>query len=203
MTTSPLEGGPSLSARLLTVPNVLSFLRLASVPVFLWLFISGDESAAVALYGVGALSDFFDGFIARRWHQESELGRVLDPLADRVSIVALTVALVVRDAFPWWLAVGIVLRDFILVSLWPLFERRRVGRIAVNLTGKTATALLLIGLAWLGVGETDLAGAGYPGGIGLALATAGAVLYWVAGLMYAAEAVGKLRSAQSAETSER
>ncbi len=199
MTTSPVDGGPAVSARLLTVPNVLSLLRLASVPVFLWLFASGAETAAVALYGVGALSDFFDGFIARRWHQTSELGRVLDPLADRVFIVALTVALVVRDAFPWWLAVGIVLRDLILLSLWPLFERRRVGRIAVNFTGKTATACLLVGLSWLAVGETDVAGAGYPAGVGLALAAAGALLYWAAGLMYAAEAVGKLRGTQGGE----
>src|SRR5687768_2714238 len=86
-----------------TVPNVLSFLRLLSVPVFLYLFISGRELPAVILYAAGAWSDFFDGVIARRTNQVSELGKLLDPLADRVFISALLIALVARDALPLWL----------------------------------------------------------------------------------------------------
>lgn len=178
---------------MLTIPNVLSLLRLGTVPIFLWLFVSGAESAAVILYGIGAATDFFDGFIARRWGQISELGRLLDPLADRVFIVALAVALIARGALAWWLAAAIVLRDVVLLSLWPLFERRHVGRINVNFTGKTATASLLLGLTWLAVGETGWVAGRDLGVVGMAFTVAGAVLYWVAAGMYAAEAVARLK----------
>ena len=197
MTASRAEGHGAVTSRLLTVPNVLSLLRLGSVPVFLWLFLSGAERAAVVLYAAGAVSDFFDGFIARRWRQVSDFGRLLDPLSDRVFIVALTVALVAREAFPWPLAVGIVVRDVVLLSLWPLFERRHVGRIAVNFTGKTATALLLVGLTLMAVGETGWPWADRLHGIGLGFAVIGGILYWVAGAMYAREALRKLRGSRT------
>src|ERR671918_764728 len=87
--------------RLLTIPNLLSFGRLATVPVFVWLFVSGREDAAVILYAVAAWTDFFDGFIARRTHSVTELGKLLDPLADRVFIVALALALVARGTLAW------------------------------------------------------------------------------------------------------
>src|SRR5918999_4865264 len=73
---SPPDGG-----RLATIPNLLSALRLASVPVFIGLFVSGHEEAAVILYAVGAWTDFFDGYIARHTGQVTEIGKLLDPLA--------------------------------------------------------------------------------------------------------------------------
>ena len=194
-----VEGGLT-SNRVLTVPNLLSGLRLASVPVFLYLFVTGREGAAVLLYGVGAWTDFFDGMIARRLGQVSELGKLLDPLADRVFIVALVVALVVEDALPWFIAGAIVARDLILLGVWPLFERRGVGRIPVNFAGKTATALLLFGLTWMAVGETDIALAGVADEIGLVFVAGGTVLYYVSAGMYAREAhrrLGALRADSS------
>jgi len=176
---------------ILTVPNVLSALRLASVPVFLFLFISGREEAAVILYGVGAFTDFLDGFIARRLGQISELGKVLDPMADRVFIVALAVALVVAGTLQWWLAALIVVRDLLMVGLFPLLQRSGLGRIPVNFAGKTATAFLLIGLTWLALARTDFWWAP-DDTVGLAIVLAGTVLYYVAVGLYAREAFRRL-----------
>lgn len=188
------------STRVLTIPNVLSFIRLATVPVFVWLFVSGRENAAVILYIVGAWSDFFDGWIARRTNSVSELGKLLDPLADRVFIAALVVALVMREVLPWWLALTIVGRDLILLSLFPLLERRKIERIAVNRMGKTATAALLLGLSLLAISQTTAPGAGSMRLPGLISTVVGAALYWAATYLYGREAARRLRAMKESAT---
>ncbi len=180
--------------RVLTIPNVLSFLRLGSVPVFLWLWLSGQRDAAVVLYAVGAWTDFFDGYIARRTDSVTELGKLLDPLADRVFIVALTIALVAADVLPWWLAVIVIGRDVLVLSAWPFLESRGVPRIAVNRTGKTATASLLLGLTLLALSETTLEWVDAARIPGLGAVLLGAVLYWAATWMYAKQAFEGLRA---------
>ena len=190
--STEIEEPPTLagvgSDRVLTVPNVLSALRLASVPIFIWLFATDRENAAVILYGVGATTDFFDGYIARRLGQVSELGKLLDPLADRVFIVALAVALLIREVLPLWLFVTIVARDVLILIAFPLLEKRGVARIRVNFTGKTATAFLLFGLTVLAWSETTFPLQAYADEIGMTFTVLGAVLYWVAAVMYAQQA---------------
>ncbi|MDQ3952334.1 MAG: CDP-alcohol phosphatidyltransferase family protein [Actinomycetota bacterium] len=193
--TQPLASADAPAARRLwTVPNVLSLLRLASVPVFVWLFVSGHENAAVVLYAVGAWTDFFDGLIARKFDQVSEIGKLLDPLADRILIIALAVALVARDVLPLWLAIAIVARDVLLLSVFPFLERRKVPRLAVNFTGKTATASLLFGLTSLAWSETTFPGEGIADELGIAFTVLGAVLYWVAAVLYAQAARDRIRA---------
>jgi len=189
MTEPPLDAP---GRRVLTIPNVLSLIRLASVPVFIWLFVTDRKEAAVILYAAGAWTDFFDGFIARRTGSISELGKLLDPLADRALIVALAVALVATDALSLWLAAVIVVRDILVLSLWPALDRRGVRRIPVNFVGKTATAALLTGLTLMAWSETTFPLAGYFGDVGLVTTAIGAGLYWVAGFLYAREAWGRL-----------
>ena len=192
-----MEAGPTPappgSTRILTIPNVISFVRLSTVPVFIWLFVSGYENAAVILYAAGAWSDFFDGYIARRMDSVTELGKLLDPLADRIFIAALVIALVVRRTLPWWVAVVILGRDLLVLSLFPYLERRKIQRISVNRVGKTATAALLAGLTLLAWSETTFAGAGSARPAGLAFTLLGAALYWGAAYLYAREAIAKLR----------
>jgi cardiolipin synthase len=190
MDTKDETSEPLARGTVWTVPNLLSFLRLLSVPVFLYLFISGRETAAVILYAVGAWSDFFDGVIARRLNQVSELGKLLDPLADRIFISALFIALVARDALPLWLAIVVVGRDLLLLSLFPVVERRGMERIQVNFVGKSGTAALLFGLTWVAasfvwefMGRT----------VGLAFVYLGAVLYWLAASLYAREAWRRMK----------
>jgi cardiolipin synthase (CMP-forming) len=193
MTTGSVEG------RVVTVPNLLSLARLATVPVFVWLFVSGRENAAVVLYGVGALSDFFDGFLARRLGAVTTLGKLLDPLADRVFIVALCIALLARGVLAPWLAGAIVARDVVLLALWPLLERRGVERIPVNIAGKAATAALLFGLTWLALSQTTFGWATIGETVGSAAVGVGAALYWAAALLYAREAAGRWRETRVRE----
>lgn len=190
---TPVPDAPT-DRGLWTVPNVLSILRLLSVPVFVWLFVTGRENAAVVLYAVGAWTDFFDGLIARKFDQVSEIGKLLDPLADRILIVALVVALVARDALPLWIAIAIVARDVLLLSVFPILERKKVPRIAVNFTGKSATAALLVGLTSLAWSETSFPGHGIADELGIAFTVLGAFLYWAAALMYAQAARDRIRA---------
>ena len=194
MSTSAVPPRGGSEDRLLTVPNVISGIRLACVPVFLWLFLSGREDAGVAVFAAGAGTDFLDGYIARRTGAVSALGKLLDPLADRIFIVALAVALVGRAALPLWLALTVVARDVVLVAAFPLLERRKLERIPVNFVGKSATAALFAGLTFLALAETSWAVGDDLAGAGLALTALGAVLYWVAAGLYAHAALGRLRA---------
>jgi cardiolipin synthase len=184
-TASTEPAGREIGSRIVTVPNLLSGLRLASVPVFVWLFVSDKEEAAVILYGVGAATDWVDGYVARRTGAVTELGKLLDPLADRIFIVALALALLLRGALPAWLGGVIIVRDVVVLVLWPVVDRRSARRIRVNFVGKTATAALLVGLTCLAVSETRWSFGGGAREIGLAGTTVGAILYWASGIMYA------------------
>lgn len=184
--------------RVVTLPNLISLVRLAAVPAFLWLFLSGNENAGVAVYAVGAWTDFFDGYLARRLGAVSELGKLLDPLADRVFIIALCIALVGRGVLSAWLALAIVARDILVLGFVPILERKRVERIAVNFVGKSATAALLFGLTALAWSETTFPGAGAGAAVGSGFTVVGAGLYWAAAAMYAAEARSRLRALASA-----
>jgi cardiolipin synthase len=194
------ESVPSevVAGRVLTIPNLLSFARLATVPFFVWLFVTDRENAAVALYAVAALTDFFDGYLARRYDAVSELGKLLDPLADRVFIVALAVALVARDVLPLWLAITIIARDVVVLSAFPFVDRRGIERIPVNFTGKSATAALLAGLTLLAFSETTVSvlGNDTSADIGTVLTVLGAALYWAAGVLYARELLRRLKKVE-------
>ena len=175
--------------RIWTIPNILSFLRLGTVPIFVALFVAGRTDAAVILYTVAAWTDFFDGYIARRTNSVTELGRLLDPLADRVFIAALVVALVATDVLPLWAALVIVGRDVAILALYPFVHRGTLARIRVNFAGKSATAALLLGLSFLAVSETSLSWGEVFELPGYLFVVIGGVLYWVSGGMYAREAM--------------
>jgi cardiolipin synthase (CMP-forming) len=183
---------PQLEAserRVLTIPNVMSLLRLASVPVFVALFVTEREESGVVILAIGSFSDFFDGYIARRTNSVTELGRLLDPLADRVLIVALAVALVATDLLPLWLAGAVIVRDVLVLALWPVVDRRSIQRIRVNFVGKAATAALLVGLGLLAWSATTWPVAELFGDAGPLFVGIGALLYWIAGVIYAREAL--------------
>ena len=198
MKASTTTEAPSASTAILTVPNIISFARLATVPFFLWLWFAGSREVAVVIYAVGASTDFLDGFIARRTGSVSELGKLLDPLADRVFIVALAVALVGGGTLPWPLAVAVIARDVVILSLYPLVQKRGVPKIEVNFVGKSATAALLFGLTWLALSETEFGWAGIGDEVGIAFVTLGAVLYWVAGGLYARVAIAGMKDGDGA-----
>ena len=106
---------PERTDRVLTLPNLLSALRLLGVPVFLWLVLGPEEDLwALALLMVSGVTDFLDGYLARKLGQYSTLGEILDPVADRLYILAVVVALALREIVPWWVAVILPLRDALL-----------------------------------------------------------------------------------------
>ena len=186
MTLSPDES--PASTRILTVPNVLSFARLLGVPVFLWLILVPEADGwAFCLLAVAGASDWVDGYLARRLDQRSELGVILDPLADRLYIAATLLGLALRELIPWWLVGILVARELFLLTLLPRI--RRSGRLALPVTyvGKSATFCLLWGFPLLLLGGLPTFGAAALA-FGWAFALWGTYLYWWAGLRYAQQA---------------
>jgi cardiolipin synthase (CMP-forming) len=171
--------------RVLTIPNLLSLLRLLGVPVFLWLILGPQaDIAAVLLLAVSGATDYLDGVIARRWHQVSRLGQLLDPLADRLYIFATLLGLGIRGIVPWWLLGVIVARDVVL-GVWLLVRRGRgQGPPTVHYLGKAATLNLLYAFPLLLLGDGTSAGATVARVIGWAFALWGTGLYWWAGVLY-------------------
>jgi cardiolipin synthase len=144
------------SAAILTIPNLLSFLRILLIPVFVALIVHDRTGAqGLLLFGAVAATDWVDGYVARRTGQVSELGKILDPTADRLAIAAGLIAMVVAGIFPLWAALLILVRDVaILLAAAVVLARRRI-RIDVRFLGKAATFCLMLGvpsIAWGNLG---------------------------------------------------
>lgn len=170
--------------RVLTIPNILSFLRLLSVVVFGVLIVMGMDLAAVILLVIFGGTDWLDGFLARRLKQRSPLGAKLDPVADRLYIVVAVLALAIRDIVPWWLLAILVLRDVMLTLLLPTLRRLGRDSLPVNMVGKAATMFLLLAFPMLLIGYSDEFSLSWMGTLGWVFAGVGSVLYWAAGFMY-------------------
>ena len=187
------DGGPG--DRILTVPNLLSLLRLAGVPLFLWLLLGprADGWALVVLM-VGGFTDWLDGKLARLLNQYSTFGAMLDPAVDRLYILAALVALGVRDVVPWWAVVVLVARDLVLAACLPVLRARGYAPFRIVYLGKSATFLLLYAfpLLLLGVGDSPLADVARP--LGYAFAVWGTGLYLYSGLIYLAQFALAVRS---------
>lgn len=176
-----------VSNRVLTLPNVLSFFRLALVPVFIAFIIRGQDALALVTLVVSSLTDFLDGFLARALNQVSRLGQLLDPAADRLYIFAALIGLAVRELIPWWLVATIVARDVMLAVLGIVLANHGYGPLPVHRLGKAATFALFFALPILMLGEAFPAVAWISLPLGWALALWGAFLYWWAGAVYILE----------------
>lgn len=171
------------------MPNILSFIRLALVPVFLVLIIAGEDGWALLVLVFSSISDYLDGVIARRFNQLSRLGQLLDPAADRLFIFAALIGLAVRGVIPWWLFVVIVARDLMLVVLGIVLANHGFGPLPVHHLGKAGTLCLFYALPILMVGQAFPDAAAITDPIGWAFALWGVFLYWWGGVIYAAETV--------------
>ncbi|MFJ8913718.1 CDP-alcohol phosphatidyltransferase family protein [Amycolatopsis sp. NPDC102389] len=194
---------PSLLRQALNVPNMLSILRLAGVPVFLWLLLGPKEDGwALALLVFSALTDWLDGKLARWLNQMSRLGQLLDPAADRLYILATLIAFLIRDIIPWWLVVPLVVREAVLGVCVLLLRRRGFAPPEVTYIGKGATFVLMYAFPFLLLtqGGSDIAAIARP--IGYAFTAWGAVLYVYSGVLYVVQTVRALRSADPGELRE-
>ena len=175
--------------RVLTVPNAISMARLAGVPVFLWLvLVPQADWWAVGLLIAAGLSDWLDGKIARAWNQQSRLGEVLDPAADRLYIAATLIALAVRAIIPWWLVALLVSRELVLGVTLLVLRRHSFGPLQVSFVGKAATLCLLYAFPLLFIGSHEGTVALVARVTGWAFAIWGTALYWWAAGLYLVQA---------------
>jgi cardiolipin synthase (CMP-forming) len=186
MQASTLADDQTRTDRVWTLPNLLSMLRLAGVPVFLWLVLGPEEDAwALALLMVSGFTDWLDGYLARRLDQFSRVGQVLDPVADRLYILAVVIGLGLREIIPWWVVVILPLRDALLWLLVPFLRTRGYSALPVHFLGKAATFNLLYAFPLLLLGDGTSTLATLADVFGWAFAVWGIGLYWWAGVLYA------------------
>jgi len=171
--------------RIFTVPNVISMARLAGVPVFLWLvLVPQADWWAVGLLIAAGLSDWLDGKLARAWNQQSRLGQVLDPAADRLYIAATLIGLAVRAIIPWWLVAVLVARELVLGVALLVLRRHSYGALQVSFVGKAATLCLLYAFPLVLLGSHAGPAALAARVTGWAFAIWGTALYWWAAALY-------------------
>lgn len=171
--------------RVLTVPNVLSLLRLIGVPVFAYLLLGPQADGwALAILMLSGFTDWADGKLARLLNQMSTLGGVLDPLVDRLYVVTTLVAFAIRDMIPWWVALLLIGRDLILAVSLQVYRRRGLPPPSVMYLGKAATFALMIALPLVLAAQGDWAIASTANALGYALLVWGTALYVWTGALY-------------------
>jgi cardiolipin synthase (CMP-forming) len=181
-----------------TIPNALSALRLLGVPVFFWLIVGPEnDGLALAILIVSSFTDWLDGYLARRLNQFSRLGELLDPLADRLYVVAALAALYIRDLLPIWVVVLLILRDVLMSMLLLYLKRFGITGVPVHFVGKAATMNLLYALPLVLMGTFS----GLVGQLahifGWAFLIWGITMYWYAGALYFRQ-VFEMRRVQNA-----
>jgi cardiolipin synthase len=133
------EPEPGLD-RVFTAPNVITFVRLACIPLFVWLLFGAHrQTLAAVLLGVLGATDWVDGFVARRYHQVSTLGKVLDPVADRILVLTGVISIIVYGAVPLWFGTLTVVREVLVAGMTLLLASLGARRIDVLWVGKAGT----------------------------------------------------------------
>lgn len=183
---SPPEPTDSARDRVLTVPNILSAVRLALVPVFLWLLLVADANAwAVAVLMFTGFSDWADGKIARLVdNQSSRLGELLDPLVDRIYMLVVPIAMAIHGSLPWWIVLTLIGRDAVLAATLPLLRGRGLTALPVTYIGKAATFALMSGLPLILLGQWDALWSRVILACGWAFLIWGLAMYLWSGVLY-------------------
>jgi cardiolipin synthase len=191
-----------VSNRIVTIPNLISFVRLAAPPVFWWLVLAEDEvAAATILYAIVATTDWVDGYLARRLGQVTKLGKTLDPVADRLMIASAVVAGLVVGIVPPVIGITLMVREgyMALVTLWLVV--RGGGTLEVRWLGKLATFAVYssIGLFYMAAVpflEPLTRPLAWLAGIG------GLVLYWITAIQYTGDASRMMAELESGASPE-
>lgn len=188
LSASAVADPPSsrVTSTVVNIPNAISAIRLAGVPLFVWLvLVPRADGWALLVLVVSGWTDYIDGKLARRWNQISRIGQLLDPFADRLYILGTVYAFTVRGVIPVALTIVLLSRDVILAAFLPLLRMRGYGPLPVNFLGKAATFNLLYAfpLLLLSNGTSPLATAARP--VGWAFTVWGTFLYWWAAVLYA------------------
>lgn len=130
-----------------TIPNLISLVRLLCVPVFVWLVLGADRPlAAGVLLAILGATDWVDGWIARRYDQGSAIGKVLDPVADRILLIAAAVVLLIDGTVPIWVGVLVLAREAVISVATLVLAAAGARRIDVLWVGKAGTLALMFAL---------------------------------------------------------
>jgi len=193
--SSGATGGPGggqarhgTTDRVLTLPNVLSSLRLVGVPVFLWAILAEHDAIALVTLMLSGVTDYLDGKIARHYGLVSRVGELLDPLADRLYIATTLFGLAWRGIIPWWLVAALVVRELLMAAVLAWVRRHGQVGLPVHFIGKAATFNLLYAFPLLLLGDGTSAFAEWALPVGWGFAWWGTALYWVAAGLYVASA---------------
>lgn len=180
--------------RIWTIPNALSVLRLLGVPLFLWLLLGPHEDGwALLILALSGFTDWLDGVLARKLNQMSRFGALLDPLADRLYILATLVGLVLRHVIPLWLAILIVGRDVIVGAALPALRKAGYAPPEVHYLGKAATFCLLYAFPLLLLGTYHGTAADIARPLAWAFTIWGTALYVWSGVVYLHQIGGLIR----------
>ncbi|HZA18821.1 MAG TPA: CDP-alcohol phosphatidyltransferase family protein [Pseudonocardiaceae bacterium] len=184
--------------RLLTVPNVLSLLRLAGVPLFLWLLLGPQyDLLAMLVLALSGITDWLDGKLARLLNQSSRLGELLDPAVDRLYTLTTLLAFGMRDILPWWVIAVLIGRDVVLSLALPVLRHHGYGPLPVHYLGKAATLCLLYAFPFLLLAENVQ---GWLQAVAQAFAVAftvwGGALYLWSGVLYLVQVRLSVRAAK-------
>jgi cardiolipin synthase len=170
----------------LTIPNLISVIRLFLIPVFLWLLFARDNPFAAGwlLFIIGS-TDWVDGYLARRLDQVSEVGKFLDPLADRLAVTTAVVGGLISGDIPPWFAWALIVREALIGAGALIVALKGHTKLDVRQMGKVATLLLYMAVGWFFIGAT------WDWGLLIAWVTGvpGLVLYYIVGVQYAGDAL--------------
>lgn len=185
------EALKNLTKDMWNIPNALTIVRLVMVPLFVWAYLAGYRvPAALAIFCAASLTDFLDGYLARRLQQITNFGKLFDPLADKLLVVCALVCHAVAGVFPWAAVVIIAAKELIMVTGGTLLLRRGVV-VHANWFGKIATVFFVAALI-AGFFHDALAAWGY--GVDVWLMWTAVVLSLVALGSYALDTLRQMKN---------
>lgn len=205
-TTEPVAGARARTGedRILTVPNIITAIRLLCVPLFLWMLLRGPGHrgwypAGLLLGGLGA-TDGVDGFIARRFGQVSTLGKVLDPIADRLLLAAAALSIIALGAVPLWVGIAAVGREALVAAGFLIVAAMGGRRMDVVWAGKAGTFGLMAALPLFLGGHANDDWHRTAETLAWICAVPGLVLGWYAVAVYIPGAIGAVREGRAERT---
>ena len=176
---------PSATSRVLTVPNVVTVVRLLCLPIFLWLLFGRDQVVAAAmLLAVLGATDFVDGYVARHFNQVSELGKVLDPTADRLLFIVGVGGIMIYGAAPTWFSLLVLIREVLVGGALVVLTALGMKRFDVSWWGKAGTLALMVSFPAFLLADADVAVSGFMRVVAWGFGLPGLVLSYYAAITY-------------------